>query len=531
MAAALLLATAALAACGRGDAPARGPSAASAPSDAAPRILRRGNGPEIDSLDPALAVFAESGNVLRDVYEGLTALDADSRPVPAAADRWEVSADGLTYTFHLRRGMIWSNGDAVTANDFVGSWRRVIDPKTGSPWAQTFDQVVAAREIAAGKAPVDRFGVRAVDDLTLEVKLVAPAPYFPSLVSHWSTLPTHRGAAPGRAGSVVSNGPFLLVESTANVGAKLSRNDRYWNAASVKLDGVVYTQASDPRDELTQFRAGDLDVTATTPLQSSEELQQLVGDRLVTSPSLALYYYGFNTKKAPFKSRELRQALSMSLDRETLTKSVLRMGNPPAYTLVPAGMPDYTPQAPEWASWPYEQRLKRARELYAKAGYSAKNPLKFELRYNVGAGHQRLALAAAAMWKQTLGVEAQPVAEEFKSLLQTIQRGDAQMFRSSWTADYPDAYSFLVSYAEGGSLNLSAYSSEAFNRDLQAAAASADPKARRELLERAEKTFAEDAPIVPIYFLVNRRLVGERVVGWRDNAMRTTYSAGVTLAN
>jgi oligopeptide transport system substrate-binding protein len=524
--AAIALAGLLIAACGKAPTPATTPTQAPAGTE---RILTRGNGAEIDSLDPALAVLAESGNILRDIYEGLTALDADSRPIPAAAERWDVSGDGRVYTFHLRPTATWSNGERVGARDFVASWRRAVDPKTGSPWLQSFEYIEGAREIAAAKLPLDRLGVRAIDELTLEVRLTSPAPFFPALLSHWSTLPTYRGLAPARAGETVCNGAFVLAESTPNSHTLLRRNARYWNAANVRLDGVRYLQITDTRDELTRFRSGDLDVTVSTPLQSNDELRALVGDRLVTSPSLGLYYYGFNTRKAPFDSRDLRQALSMTVDREALTDAVIRMGNPVAYTLVPDGTPGYTPQKPAWAAWPYAERVKHARELYAKAGYSASRPLRFELRYNVGSAHQRIALAVAAMWKETLGVDAQLVPEEFKSLLQTIQRGDAQMFRSSWTADYPDAYSFLVAYAAPGSLNLSAYESAEFQRDLRSAVRATDPAERQKLLESAERRFAEDAPIVPIYFLVNRRLVAERVVGWRDNAMRTTYSGGIDV--
>lgn len=525
----------ALAGCSRDASPARGSttgagSSAQSGGESASRVLVRGNGAEIDSLDPALALLTESGNILRDIYEGLTVLDAQSRPAPGAAESWESSTDGLRYTFHLRKGARWSNGEPVIADDFVRSWRRAVDPKTGSPWLQSFEHIEKARDIAAGKAPVDALGVRAIDAQTLEVRLATPAPFFPALASHWSTLPTYRGLPPGRAGATICNGAFVLAESVPNSHSLLRRNPRHWNAANVRLDGVRYVQITDARDELTRFRAGEVDVTASTPLQSSDELRTLVGDRLVTSPSLGLYYYGFNTRRPPFDSREIRQALSMTVDREALATAVVRMGTPPAYTLVPTGTPDYTPQAPEWASWPHAQRLQRARELYAQAGYSAARPLRFELRYNVGPVHQRIALAVAAMWKEALGVEAQPVAEEFKSLLQTIQRGDAQMFRSSWTADYPDAYSFLVPYGTPGPMNLSDYRSAEFVKELEAASQARDPAERRGALERAERRLAEDAPIVPIYFLANRRLVGERVVGWQDNAMRTTYSGGVRLA-
>ena len=495
-----------------------------------PAVLRRGTA-EIDSLDPALAVLMESAAVLRDVYEGLARIGPDLRPVPAAAERWDVSADGRTYTFHLRRGARWSNGEPVTAADFVASWRRVVDPATASPNAKQLQAVENALRIVAGDAPVESLGIRAPDAATLVVTLERPAPLFPFTVTHWSTLPTYRGQPPAKAGETISNGPFALARWSAGTEVELRRNAAYWNDAATRLDGVRYVQFADSADEYTRFRAGELDVTQNLPMVPLEELRRAQGDAVRISPSLAVYYYGFNVAKPPFDSREVRQALSMVIDRERLTESVTRMGERPAYSFVPPDMPGYTAQPPPWAALPYAERVQTARQLLTQAGYGARRPLRFELRHNTGAAHERIAIAVAAMWKEALGAEVTLAAEEFKSLLQTIQRGEAQVFRSSWAAETPDASSFLEIFGRAHELNLTRYRNPDVDEGLRLAAVEMETDTRRRILEGIERRLAEDAPVAPLYFMVNRRLVSPRVVGWKDNPLRVVYSWDVAITS
>jgi ABC-type oligopeptide transport system substrate-binding subunit len=498
---------------------------------AAPAVLRRGNAAEVDSLDPPLAVLTESAAVLRDVYEGLLRIGPGLQPAPAAAERWEVSADGLTYTFHLRPQARWSNGEPVTSDDFVASWRRLVNPATGSPNAKQLQAVKNALRIVSGDAAVDSLGARAPDPRTLVVTLERPTPMFPFALTHWSTLPTPRGQPPVKAGGTVSNGAFVLTRWTVGTEVEVRRNPSYWNDRATRLDGVRYVHFADSADEYTRFRAGELDVTQNLPMMPLEELRRAQGDAVRISPSLAVYYYGFNLKRAPFDSREVRRAVSMTVDRERLTASVTRMGERPAYTWIPPDMPGYAPQAPAWAALPYPERVRQARELLAKAGYGPARPLRFELRHNTGAAHEKIAIAVSAMWKEALGAEVTLAAEEFKSLLQTIQRGEAEVFRSSWAADTPDPASFLEIFARSHELNLTGYASASYDAALARAAEEMDPATRREILEGLERQIGEDAPVVPLYFMVNRRLVSPRVVGWTDNPLRVVYSQDVQLRN
>jgi oligopeptide transport system substrate-binding protein len=519
-----------LAACGPSSPDAgRATSAADAPARAAattPAVLRRGTA-EIDSLDPARAVLMESAAVLRDTYEGLVRIGPDLGVAPAAAERWEVSPDGRTYTFHLRPQARWSNGEPVTGADFVASWRRLVDPATGSPNAKQLQAVTNALRIVAGEVPPEQLGASAPDPYTLVVTLERPTPTFLFVPTHWSALPTPGGRAPAKAGETVSNGAFVLTRWAAGTEVEVRRNHAYWNDAATRLDGVRYVQFADSSDEYTRFRAGELDVTQNLPMMPLEELRRAQGEAVRISPSLAVYYYGFNVRKPPFDSRDVRQALSMAVDRERLTASVTRMGERPAYAWMPPEMPAYTPQPPAWAALPYAERVRLARELLRKAGYGPQRPLRFELRHNTGAAHENIAIAVAAMWKEALGVEVTLAAEEFKSLLQTIQRGEAQVFRSSWGADTPDPGSFLEIFGRTHELNLTGFASASYDAALARAAGELDAATRSQILEGLERQIAEEAPVVPLYFMVNRRLVSPRVGGWRDNPLRVMYSSEV----
>ena len=503
---------------------------------AQPNILLRGNGPDPDSLDPQRARSVESQTVLRDLCEGLTTLAKDASTAPGVAKEWRVSADGKTYTFTLRDDARWSNGDKVVAPDFVAALRRLVDPATASQYAQIIDVVQNVPEIISGKVKRDELGVTAPNDGTLIVQLSAPAPYLPGLFAHTSTCPVHRptlAAHPeelAKPGVMVSNGAFMLKEWVSGLHILAVRNPYYWNNAANRLDGVKYLQIADENAELTRYRAGDMHVTVVVPRGQFDWIKQNLASELHVSPQLNTYYYGFNLLRAPFKDNpSLRRALSMVIDRERLATSVLKVGELPAYGWIPPGVNNYSSQSFDYANTPIAERIAEARKLYAAAGYSAAKPLRFELRYNSGEVHDRLAVAITSMWKEALGAEVQPRAEEFKSLLQDIDRGDVDMFRSSWLGDYNDAYTF-AQYLKGDfGINLPHYRSAEYDGLLVAAAAEADASKRRELLQQAENVALKDQPLIPLYFYVNKHLVKPEVQGWYDNVMNVVYSRDLAL--
>jgi oligopeptide transport system substrate-binding protein len=500
-------------------------------------ILVRGGGPDPDSLDPQKVRGFEAQSIVRDLCEGLTTLDAHAAVAPGVAAQWSVSGDGLTYTFDLRADARWSNGERVVAQDFVAGLQRLVDPATASGYAQYIDVVANADDIVAGRKPPQTLGVAAPDDSTVVITLATPAPYLPTLLSHPSTCPVHRPTLRShpdgfaRPGVMVSNGAFVLKEWVQGAYVLALRNRYYWNAAAMRLDGVKYLLIPDENAELARYRGGELQITFVVPRGQYDWIREHLRNELHVSPQLTTYYYGFNLRRAPFKdSLGLRRALSLVIDREKLAQLVLRVGELPAYGWVPPGIDGYTSQSFDYRELPMSARIAEAQRLYRAAGYSHDKPLAFELRYNAGEVHTKLALAVASMWKEALGVDVRLTQVEFKSLLQDIDRGDVEMFRSSWVGDYNDAYTFAQYLKSDFGVNLPHYSSPSYDALLRSAARQQDPLARSALLEEAERVMLNDHPLLPIYFYVNKHLVKPEVQGWYDNVMNVVYSKDLGLA-
>jgi ABC-type oligopeptide transport system substrate-binding subunit len=497
--------------------------------------LRRGNGSEPDSIDPQLARMEAAMTILRDCYEGLVSMAPDGRPIPGAAESWIVSADGRVYTFRLRVAARWSNGDRVVAEDFVHAFRRLVNPATASQYALMLEPVVNASAIVAGRKPPESLGVSAPDEATLVVELAEPSPYFVAMLSHPSTFPVHRAtlaAKPkefARPGVAVTNGAF--TPSAWEIGSHIVavRNKQYWNDATTRLDAVRYVHVADPVTELTRFRAGDLDVTYTVPPGEVARLERALPGQLHIAPHVGVYYYGFALDLPPFRNAaKLRQALSMAVDREVLTGQVLGDGERPAYGWVPPGIAGYEPQEFEWAALEPALRIKEARRLYAEAGYSAKRPLRVELRTSKSPLHDRIALAVTAMWKDHLGAEVSLRSEDFRVLKAAIDAREAPLFRASWISDYNDAYSFLQILKGGFGINLPRYASPTYDAAL-AAASTTGGNERIAHLATAERQLLTDVPLIPLYFYVSKHLVAPRVSGWYDNVMNVTYSKDLAL--
>lgn len=500
-----------------------------------PVILLRGNGPDPDSSDPQRARSSESMVLLRDLFEGLTRIDRDGAPAPAAAASWTVSEDGLVYTFKLHPGLQWSNGDPLVAGDFVAGMRRLVDPATASQYAQVIDVVVNALDIVAGKKPPDSLGAAAPDDGTVVITLAAPAPYLPGLLAHPATTPLHRpsltkfGEQFARPGNQVSNGAFVLTEWLQGSFVRVARNTRYRENAANQLDGVKYLQIADENAELRAYRAGELHMTAVVPRGQFDWIRENLASELHVSPQLNTYYYGFNLDRKLFQDVRVRRALSMVVDRERLATSVLRLGELPAYGWVPVGIHNYTPQTFDYAGKPMPERIAEAKQLLAAAGFTAAKPLTFDLRFNSGEVHSKCAIAVSSMWKEALGVEATLSAVEFKSLLDSVNRRDVDMFRMAWSGDYNDAYTYSQYLKSDFGINLPHYRSAAYDRVLADAARQVDEAKRRALLEEAERIALTDHALMPLYFYVNKHLVKPEVTGWYDNVMNSVYSRDLSL--
>ncbi len=485
-------------------------------------VLNRGINSDPESLDAHKARSLQAADVLRDIGEGLVGFTATGELTAGTAARWDVSEDGMTYTFHLRPEAKWSNGDAVTAAHFVFGIERLVDPETAAFYAQFVSEITE---------------LDAVDDHTLIVHLARPTPYFLSLLTHPATFPMHPGSLAehgdsfARPGSLLSNGAYVLTEWIPGSVITLRRNVYYWNNANTAIDEVRHHVITQEMTELARYRAGEIDITDSVPPDGFEQVEEELGDQLHIAPYLNLYYYGYNLTKPPFKdSPELRQALSMAIDRELLVEKVARRGETPAYSWVPPGVNNYEPTVFSYAGLTQNERNQIAQSLYKKAGYSEDNPLKLELRYNTSDTHRRIALAIQSMWRDALGVEVTLINEEFQVLLANIQAKElTQVFRSSWVGDYNDAHTFLSILQSGSAANVPGYSSEKYDSLMQSAAEQVDLDRRRLYLEEAEREMLADHPAIPIYFYVSKHLVSPRVEGWGDNVLDYHYSQHLSL--
>lgn len=521
-----------LAACGRGAEPGAANMATVAVGGttgrelAARQVLRRAGGPEPESLDPHRAEGVSSSNILRDLFEGLVGEAADGTLQPAAAESWTVSDDGRVWTFRLRPEGRWSNGDAVTAADFVYGLRRSVDPATLSEYSAILAPIANAEAVIAGELPPSALGVRALDDLTLEIRVAAPTPYLLGLLTHSSAYPVHRptveqyGGAFARPGRLVGNGPFVLDEWRVQSHIRLVRNPNFRDAAGTVLEEVWYYTIENADAELARYRAGELDMTSTVPARQIGWLRKNLPAELKIAPYLGSYVFGFNMAQPPFKDNQpLRLALTLALDREILTERISGAGELAAYTWVPP-MADYPSPTPEWASWSQAEREAEARRQYAAAGYSAERPLRVRLLYNTDNNHRRLAAAMAAMWREVLGAEVELLNQEWQVFLQTRREGlETQVFRYGWIGDYQDPYTFLEILHSRHGLNDMGYRNPGYDALLAKAAAEADATVRLKLLSEAERLLLEDLPVLPLYFYVSKQLVKPWVAGFEPNLL------------
>jgi ABC-type oligopeptide transport system substrate-binding subunit len=501
--------------------------------------LHRGLSSDPESLDPHKMRSVQAGEVLRDIGEGLTSYTATGELAAGAAESWDISDDGLTYTFTIRDDARWSNGDAVTAEHFAFSLRRLVDPATAAFNAFMIADVSNAREISAGDKEPAELAVEAVDEHTLVIALSQPTPYFLSLLTYPSTFPVHPGTyaehgdAFTRPGVLLSNGAYKLDAWEPGSVLKLSRNEQYWNNAATAIDAVNHHVITQEMTELNRYRAGEIHITGAIPPDSFEQVREERPDEMHIAPYLGVYYYGYNLTKDVFRdSPQLRQALSMAIDRDVLVDRVTGRGELPAYSWVPPGVDNYDPRRFSYADLTQDERNATARRLYNEAGFGPDNPAQLELRYNTSDTQQRIALAVQSMWREVLGAEITLVNEEFQVLLANMREAEiTEIFRSSWIGDYNDAHTFLSILQDGNPSNMPRYSSEEYDSLMQRAAEQVDPARRRLYLEEAERILLSDHPVIPLYFFVSKHLVSPEVVGWGDNVLDYHYSQHLSLAS
>jgi len=533
----LLIASAGLTACGGSDSSSFPVKVSPEVHDDGTTVLRRGNGAEPESLDPHQARSVPAANILRDLYEGLISTSPAGEIEPGGAESWQVSDDKLTYTFKLREAARWSNGEPVTAGDYVYALRRSVDPATGSPYAQLHAPIVNATAIIAGDKPPQSLGVEALGDHKLRIRLKAVTPYFLGTLAHASSYPVYRpavekhGAAFTRPDNAVTNGAYTMADWRVNAEIGLKRNTAYWDNANTAIDRVEYYPITDVNSALSRYQAGELDWTSTVPISQLETVREHVPDQLQTVPSLGVYYYGYNVRRAPFKdSPELRQALSMAIDRQVIVNKITRGDEVPAYGWIPPVVRGYQGERFNWAELSDDERKAKARELYHEAGYSDANPLDVNFRYNTNDGHRKIASVVGAMWREVLGARVTLRNEEWKVFLQNVREGnDTEIYRAGWIGDYNDPNTFFEVMNSHFGINGTGYASDRYDTLQQRAAHMPEGEARTKVMRQAEARLLKDNPVIPIYFYTSKTLLKPYVEGFEGNALGAYYSKDLRI--
>jgi oligopeptide transport system substrate-binding protein len=497
--------------------------------------LVRANGYEPATLDPNLAESNVEFYIFNDLFEGLLRVGKEGEVIPALAQKWE--HQGNVWTFHLRPQAKWSNGDPVTADDFVYSWRRLTDPKTASPYGSYLASayVLNAAAINAGSKPPSELGVKALDAHTLQVTLSEPNAYLLKQLVHFPVLPVNRkvveqyGKNWTQPAHFVGNGAFRLSEWVVNEKVVVERNPQYWDNANTVLNKVTFLPIQG-FPEVARFRAGEVELGYTTPPELYQQLKKTLGDQqLVTYPLLSTSYFAFNNRQTPFNDVRVRQALNLALDKEIIAGKVLGYGQQPAWTFTPTGAGGYRLQAGAAAGLTPEQRHAQAKKLLAEAGFNAEHPLRFTVLYSNDATIKKIVIAAAAMWKKNLGVEAGMQSQERKVTLDNINRGQYSVAFTRWLADYDDPSTFLNVFRADSSENSPKYRNPEYDRILHQATAAPTPQQVQQYFQQAEAVLAVDTPVAPVYYEANATLIKPYVKGIDFTRQGALYDKNVYI--
>ena len=495
------------------------------------QIYHHGNGSEPQGIDPHIVTGVPEHHILISLCEGLTIPNPNPSGsdgyIPGTAESWSISDDGKEYIFKLNKNAKWSNGDPVTADDFVWSWKRILTASLGSQYPDMLYYLVGAYEYHNGQIDnFDEVGVKALDTHTLKVNLKNPTPFFIGLLSHYSTWPVHketvlkhgdiddRNGEWTRPGNFVCNGPFQLKTWELNNKIVVEKNPHYYDASIVRLNEIHYYPVSNVMTEDRMFRAGQLHLTSSMPTQKCPIYIEEKNPNLKIDPYMGTYFYRINTENETLSDVRVRKALAYSIDRQLLVDKVTQCGQIPAYSFTPPGSNGYQPST----EIPYDPVL--AKQLLAEAGYSSDNPFpKLEILFNTNEGHRKVALAIQQMWQNELGIEVELVNQDWKVYLSREMVGDFQISRAGWIGDYEDPNTFLDLMRPNRGNNKTGWENVKFDELVEEANTINDQEKRYELLNEAEKILIDNMPIIPLYTYVRVYQLSPDVKGFNPHIL------------
>ena len=490
---------------------------AAAPS-VAEKVLRRGLWSSPGTLDPQRAWTVAEDHVIGELFVGLLTMDAEANLIPGAADHWQISNDGRTYRFNLRAGQRWSDGQDLTADDFVFAFRRLVAPD--APLRQLYEAIVNAKAITAGELAPSTLGVRALDDLTLEISLSRPVPYFRYLLqsAFASPVPRHivnrHGAAWTEPAYIVSNGPFHMTVHEKGRPIRLEKNRYFYDVDQIELDAIEFHYGQ-YRELAPRYFSGELDIIEGSAKQT-EWIDKNYERHTNVSPELSLFYLVFNFDHEKFLDSGVRKAMSLAIDRESLSRRLLHGGYIPTYGMTPPAMAGYQSQVTP-PTMSRLERLTEAQRLMKNAGYSADRPMYTVIRYNEDVDNQKV-MTAVAQALQEVYVHATldeiAASEDYWS---ELVAGRFEIARGGWRADYLDPQAFLDLLRDGFEGNYGSYSNIAYEQLISRADVMLDSARRNGLLAQAESLVMAENPIIPLFWRTSMSLVAPHVKGWRAN--------------
>ena len=488
-------------------------------------VLTIGRREDSTTFDPIKSAQNADNWVFSNVFDPLVRVDKSGTKLePGVAESWS-SSDNKTWIFTLRGNAKWSNGEPVTAQDFVYSWQRLVEPKNSSPfaWFAGLAGISNAGAITKGEMPADRLGVSAVDAQHLKVTLDRPVPWFPALAANVALFPVPQrviaSAGDGwtAPGKLVGNGAYQLESRVVNEKIVLTRNPAYWDNAHSVLTKVTFIPINEESSATKRYRAGDIDITESFPKNLYAQLKKTLPGEVYTPDQLGTYYYAFNTQKGATADARVRKALSWSIDRRIIAEKVLGTGEKPAWRFTPDVTAGFKP-AQSYIEQHSQQELNaQAKALLTAAGYGPGRPLHLTLLYNTSESHQKIAIAVASMWKKNLGVQVTLQNQEWKTYIDSRNSGNFDVIRASWVGDYNEPSTFLSLLTSGNSSNIARFSNADYDAVLARASGETQAEARNSDYNKAEQILADQAPIAPIYQYTNGRLIKPWVKGYPIN--------------